>query len=80
VFIGEARTRPTQDWVILTAFASPLVGAWVGAFAIPLDWDRPWQPWPISSAYAAFGAYSLALLGCALATWAAGSARKVKSG
>ncbi|XP_034049431.1 phosphatidylinositol-glycan biosynthesis class F protein [Thalassophryne amazonica] len=25
-----------------------LVGAWVGAFPIPLDWDRPWQVWPIS--------------------------------
>ena len=20
-----------------------LVGAWLGAFPIPLDWDRPWQ-------------------------------------
>lgn len=25
-----------------------LVGAWVGAFPIPLDWDRDWQVWPIS--------------------------------
>ena len=25
-----------------------VVGAWVGAFPIPLDWDRPWQRWPIS--------------------------------
>ena len=24
------------------------VGAWFGAFPIPLDWDRPWQEWPIS--------------------------------
>ncbi|XP_035469178.2 phosphatidylinositol-glycan biosynthesis class F protein isoform X1 [Scophthalmus maximus] len=25
-----------------------VVGAWVGAFPIPLDWDRPWQVWPVS--------------------------------
>ncbi|CAH1261751.1 PIGF [Branchiostoma lanceolatum] len=24
-----------------------VVGAWLGAFPIPLDWDRPWQVWPI---------------------------------
>ncbi|PSN45698.1 hypothetical protein C0J52_11949 [Blattella germanica] len=24
-----------------------LFGAWLGAFVIPLDWDRPWQEWPI---------------------------------
>ncbi|GFT22346.1 phosphatidylinositol-glycan biosynthesis class F protein [Nephila pilipes] len=25
-----------------------VIGAWVGAFPIPLDWDRPWQTWPIT--------------------------------
>jgi len=25
-----------------------LVGAWLGAVPIPLDWDRDWQVWPIS--------------------------------
>lgn len=24
------------------------VGAWLGAIPIPLDWDRPWQQWPIT--------------------------------
>lgn len=24
-----------------------LLGAWLGAFVIPLDWDREWQVWPI---------------------------------
>ncbi|KAG2179132.1 hypothetical protein INT43_001982 [Umbelopsis isabellina] len=27
---------------------SVLVGAWLGAVVIPLDWERPWQQWPIS--------------------------------
>ncbi|GFQ85182.1 phosphatidylinositol-glycan biosynthesis class F protein [Trichonephila clavata] len=27
---------------------STVIGAWVGAFPIPLDWDRLWQTWPIT--------------------------------
>ncbi|CAG8603084.1 22137_t:CDS:2, partial [Dentiscutata erythropus] len=26
---------------------STVIGAWLGAIVIPLDWDRPWQMWPI---------------------------------
>lgn len=25
-----------------------LIGAWLGAIPIPLDWDRWWQRWPIT--------------------------------
>ncbi|KAF2365213.1 GPI biosynthesis protein Pig-F [Trinorchestia longiramus] len=25
-----------------------LFGAWIGALPIPLDWDRPWQTWPLT--------------------------------
>lgn len=36
--------------------ACAVIGTWVGAFPIPLDWDRPWQVWPIScSLGATFG-------------------------
>ncbi len=24
-------------------------GSWLGAIAAPLDWDEPWQPWPVPS-------------------------------
>ena len=24
------------------------LGAWLGAIPIPLDWDRPWQAWPLT--------------------------------
>ncbi|CAO3677143.1 unnamed protein product [Umbelopsis vinacea] len=27
---------------------SVLIGAWLGAVVIPLDWERPWQQWPVS--------------------------------
>jgi GPI ethanolamine phosphate transferase 2/3 subunit F len=25
-----------------------VVGAWLGAVPIPLDWDREWQAWPVT--------------------------------
>ncbi|EGV61486.1 Glycosylphosphatidylinositol (GPI) anchor assembly protein [Yamadazyma tenuis] len=25
-----------------------LVGTWIGVLPIPLDWDRPWQAWPVT--------------------------------
>ncbi|KAH8827118.1 GPI biosynthesis protein family Pig-F-domain-containing protein, partial [Flagelloscypha sp. PMI_526] len=28
-----------------------LIGAWVGIIPIALDWDRPWQAWPLTPAY-----------------------------
>ncbi|XP_054454653.1 phosphatidylinositol-glycan biosynthesis class F protein [Anoplopoma fimbria] len=36
------------DTALQITVACTLVGAWVGAFPIPLDWDRPWQVWPVS--------------------------------
>lgn len=35
-------------------------GAWIGALPIPLDWDRPWQPWPLTCATGCFAASLLA--------------------
>ncbi|XP_067123121.1 uncharacterized protein PIG-F isoform X2 [Centruroides vittatus] len=36
-----------------------IIGAWCGAFVIPLDWDRPWQEWPIPCSVGA-------VLGCSV--------------
>lgn len=41
-----------------------MLGAWLGAFPIPLDWDRPWQVWPISCTYGAMAGYLLGLCIC----------------
>lgn len=38
-----------------------LIGAWLGAFPIPLDWDRPWQVWPIPCAIGAIVGYIVGL-------------------
>lgn len=30
-----------------TNIQTTILGTWLGATVIPLDWDRPWQAWPI---------------------------------
>ncbi|KAJ8248303.1 hypothetical protein GJAV_G00240570 [Gymnothorax javanicus] len=42
--------------------ACALLGSWVGAFPIPLDWDRPWQVWPISCSLGATFGFLMSLL------------------
>ncbi|KYN02243.1 PREDICTED: phosphatidylinositol-glycan biosynthesis class F protein [Cyphomyrmex costatus] len=36
---------------------STLLGTWLGAIFIPLDWDRPWQAWPIPCVIGALVGY-----------------------
>ena len=37
------------------------IGGWLGAVPIPLDWDRPWQVWPISCSIGAMIGYVCAI-------------------
>lgn len=37
------RAMSVWDTCLQITVACTLVGGWVGAFPIPLDWDRPWQ-------------------------------------
>lgn len=39
-----------------------VVGAWLGAFPIPLDWDRAWQAWPITCCVGAVAGHFVASL------------------
>lgn len=40
------------------------LGAWFGAIPIPLDWDRPWQAFPITVLVGAYLGYALGSLVC----------------
>lgn len=44
-FFSVSRSRAMSVWdtCLQITVACTVVGAWVGAFPIPLDWDRPWQ-------------------------------------
>lgn len=43
-----------------------LIGAWLGAVPIPLDWDREWQKWPVTIVT---GAYLGFVAGRTLGRW-----------
>lgn len=43
-----------------------IVGAWLGAVPIPLDWDREWQKWPVTVVTGAYGGY---VVGKTLGGW-----------
>ena len=56
------------------SLAAPLIGtalgAWAGAFAVPLDWGAPWQCWPLPVAYGAVIGHGAGHLGvCSRAVW-----------
>ncbi|KAK9453628.1 GPI biosynthesis protein family Pig-F-domain-containing protein [Dipodascopsis uninucleata] len=56
----------TGTWTLILSMRAPIsetyggaigtiIGAWLGAIPIPLDWDREWQKWPVTII---FGAYA----------------------
>ncbi|XP_045187065.2 phosphatidylinositol-glycan biosynthesis class F protein-like [Mercenaria mercenaria] len=47
VLLFQSPELGTETTVFVSSITS-LIGAWLGAFPIPLDWDRPWQAWPIT--------------------------------
>lgn len=38
-------------------FLGTVIGAWLGAVPIPLDWDREWQKWPVTIVVGAYVGY-----------------------
>ncbi|KAF2825748.1 hypothetical protein CC86DRAFT_324342 [Ophiobolus disseminans] len=39
-----------------------MLGAWLGAVPIPLDWDREWQKWPVTIVTGAYIGYAVGKL------------------
>ncbi|KAI4382006.1 hypothetical protein MLD38_008021 [Melastoma candidum] len=58
-----AFTKPNSwiDIMICVPAHGAVVGAWFGAWPMPLDWDRPWQEWPICVSYGAITGYLVGL-------------------
>ncbi|KAF5372549.1 hypothetical protein D9758_005152 [Tetrapyrgos nigripes] len=50
---------PIERAMVYPAFGAVL-GCWLGAIPIALDWDRPWQAWPLTPAFGAIIGYVLA--------------------
>lgn len=43
-----------------TNIQATILGTWLGAIVSPLDWDRPWQSWPIPCVIGALLGYLIA--------------------
>lgn len=68
------------ETVVYFTSVCSILGAWLGAVPIPLDWDRPWQEWPISCVIGAVSGYCLGLLMAAVKLpWNLRCANKSKS-
>ncbi|KAJ4718675.1 phosphatidylinositol-glycan biosynthesis class F protein-like [Melia azedarach] len=59
-----ANTKPkgSLDYMICLPAHGAVVGAWFGAWPMPLDWERPWQEWPICVTYGAVAGYLVAMV------------------
>ncbi|XP_018897343.2 phosphatidylinositol-glycan biosynthesis class F protein [Bemisia tabaci] len=56
-FLLTANPANAFEQILFRNVQFVLVGAWFGAFVIPLDWDRPWQIWPIPCSFASILGY-----------------------
>ncbi|KAA8542010.1 hypothetical protein F0562_023162 [Nyssa sinensis] len=59
-----AHSKPigSIDYMICLPAHGAVIGAWFGAWPMPLDWERPWQEWPISVSYGAMAGYLVAMV------------------
>ncbi|KIM41241.1 hypothetical protein M413DRAFT_445279 [Hebeloma cylindrosporum] len=55
----ELSTRNPVERALVYPAVGTLLGCWIGIVPIALDWDRPWQAWPLTPAFGAVGGYIL---------------------
>jgi len=59
---GRFARDDTRSRFVYMQMIGVIVGTWMSVFAIPLDWDRPWQKWPIPLVIGAISGYCVMLL------------------
>ncbi|BGP23268.1 GPI biosynthesis protein Pig-F [Rhodotorula toruloides] len=58
------------ELVLFAPAVGTLIGAWTGAFPIPLDWDRPWQKWPVTPIVGALAGHAVgSIIGFTIVAW-----------
>ncbi|GFP90025.1 phosphatidylinositol-glycan biosynthesis class f protein [Phtheirospermum japonicum] len=59
-----AHTNPIGpiDFIICLPAHGAVIGAWFGAWPMPLDWERPWQEWPVCVTYGAILGYLVGMV------------------
>ncbi|XP_058226603.1 PIGF/3-ketodihydrosphingosine reductase fusion protein [Rhododendron vialii] len=59
---GHTKPSGSIDYMICLPAHGAVIGAWFGAWPMPLDWDRPWQEWPICVSYGAIAGCLIAMM------------------
>ncbi|KIY72042.1 hypothetical protein CYLTODRAFT_389216 [Cylindrobasidium torrendii FP15055 ss-10] len=59
---AEFSIRNPVERAIVYPSVGALLGCWIGVVPIALDWDRPWQAWPLTPAYGAILGFVFASL------------------
>lgn len=49
--------RGALEYSICIPAHGAVIGAWFGAWPMPLDWERPWQEWPVCVTYGMAGGF-----------------------
>ncbi|MED6146449.1 hypothetical protein PIB30_034563 [Stylosanthes scabra] len=75
-----AQTRPngSVEYLICLPAHGAVIGGWFGAWPMPLDWERPWQEWPICVSYGAIGGYLVGLVASCVFVLACDRSQHVK--
>ncbi|CAA7263338.1 unnamed protein product [Cyclocybe aegerita] len=54
---AEFSARNPVERALVYPVCGTLFGCWLGVIPIALDWDRPWQAWPLTPAFGAIAGY-----------------------
>ncbi|GMH17527.1 hypothetical protein Nepgr_019368 [Nepenthes gracilis] len=59
-----ANTRPvgSVDYMLCLPAHGAVIGSWFGAWPMPLDWERPWQEWPVCVTYGGLAGYVVGMV------------------
>ncbi|CAN0922805.1 Phosphatidylinositol-glycan biosynthesis class F protein [Linum grandiflorum] len=59
-----ACTKPngSLEYMLCIPAHGAVIGAWLGAWPMPLDWERPWQEWPICVTYGSLVGYLVGMV------------------
>ncbi|OAX37903.1 hypothetical protein K503DRAFT_205146 [Rhizopogon vinicolor AM-OR11-026] len=67
LFAELSPRNPIERALVYPAVAT-LLGSWLGALPIALDWDRPWQAWPLTPLFGGISGYIIGSLLALLVT------------
>ncbi|KAF8665035.1 hypothetical protein AX16_000647 [Volvariella volvacea WC 439] len=59
---AEFSVRTPIERALVYPAIGTVVGCWLGAIPIALDWDRPWQGWPLTPTFGGIAGYIMASL------------------